>query len=458
MDASVEGFQAPEWVPYKYQLRGIEWLMKPQAALFLPPGLGKTSISLAAICRLKEMGLPHRTLLLAPLMVCRTTWMTEPKKWRQFQDLKIGLAHGDDKELVLNDPYYDIVVINYDGIAWATPLLMQKNSFDILLCDEITRLKNTSSKRYKMLKPLLPTFKFRYGLTGTPAANGLTDLFGQVYVLDLGQRLGRFITHFRLKYFHQLPHDQYRYYITPEKQAELVAKLEDLAMYVDPEEWLDLPEFLVIKYDVELNKEARPKYDFLEEEFILKCEEGIVTVANAGVLTSKLRQFTGGALYIEAPKYEVVGSEKIERLKELVDEMAGEPLMVAYQFDHERERLTAEFPAALCLKGGMTGNSVTKVVDAWNTGTVPLLLVQPASAALGLNLQFGGAAICWFTLTYNLEEFIQLNKRLHRQGQKQAVRCYLLAAKNTIDQRVSQVLSKKDATQDEVFLALGMKL
>jgi superfamily II DNA or RNA helicase len=212
LQIDISGFASKEWIPHRYQVRGISWLLKPAAALFLPPGLGKSSILLAAILRLRELGLKHRTLLLAPLMVCRTTWMTEPVKWRQFQDLKIGLAHGPDKKLILNDPYYDIVVMNYDGLEWAVPMLQEGHNFEVLACDEITRLKNTNSKRYKLIKPILPSFKFRWGLTGTPTANGLMDLFGQVYVMDLGERLGKFITHFRLRYFHQLPHDQYRYY------------------------------------------------------------------------------------------------------------------------------------------------------------------------------------------------------------------------------------------------------
>lgn len=456
--ATLAAFQAPLWVPHAYQVRGIEWLHQTEAALFLPPGLGKSSIGLATILALKKAGLPHRTLLLAPLMVCRTTWMSEPQKWLQFQELKIGFAHGPDKKLILNDKYWDIVVMNYDGIEWATPELLKHHDFDILLCDEITRLKNTNSKRYKLFKPVAPTFKIRWGFTGTPAANGLIDLFGQVYILDLGKRLGRYITHFRSNYFHQLPFDQYRYYISPSKAAMLTEKLKDLAMYVDPEEWLELPEFLSIPWPVELSKKGYEQYSFLEEEFILKVDDGIVTAANAGVLTSKLRQFTGGAIYKEDKTWTEVDESKLERLDELIDEMAGEPLMVAYQFDHERERILARHKHALVLKGGMSAKEVTQIVDTWNGGGVDLLLVQPASTALGLNLQFGGSAIAWFTMTYNLEEFIQMNARLWRQGQTQAVRCYMLTANRTIDKVVADVLTKKDAVQDDLFTSLKLNL
>ena len=454
----LEGFRAKTWIPHKYQERGIQWLLNTEAALFLPPGLGKSSIALAALLELKRMGYPCRTLLLAPLMVCRTTWMTEPKKWDQFQGLRVGFAHGPNKKAVFHDKSFDIVVMNYDGIEWAVPEMKAGHKFDVLLCDEITRLKNTNSKRYKLIKPVLPSFKFRWGLTGTPAANGMMDLFGQVYVLDLGKRLGRYITHFRLNYFHQLPHDQFRYYITPQRAQALTEKLEDLAMYVSPEEWLELPDFIQIPYNVDLGVDARKQYDFLEDEFILKLEQGIVTAANAGVLTSKLRQFTGGALYHAEGQWTEVDKAKLDRLDELIEEMAGEPLMVAYQFDHEMQRITARHKDALVLKGGMTASQVTRVVDLWNSGTAPLLLVQPATAALGLNLQFGGSAVCWFTMTYNLEEYIQLNKRLHRQGQTKAVRCYLLAARKTIDQRVAKVLMAKDVVQQDLFEALKLEV
>lgn len=259
------GFASPTWTPHGYQDRGITWLThRISAALFLAPGMGKTSITLAAILKLKAEGLAKRILILAPLTVCVTTWDAEPKKWRQFQGLKIGLAHGPSKQLVLNDSNYDIVVMNYDGLAWATPLLAKGHKFDVLVCDEITKLKHSSSKRFKLLKPLLPSFRFRWGLTASPTANGLMDLFGQVFVLDSGQRLGRYITHFRAKYFHQEPWDQYRYFITPEKADLLTSQLTDLAMYMDPKDYLVLPGLIDVVRPVKLKDMS--SYKFLRDE------------------------------------------------------------------------------------------------------------------------------------------------------------------------------------------------
>jgi SNF2 family DNA or RNA helicase len=461
--SAVEEFAALRWEPKPYQERGINWLLQltdPQkgaaagAALFLPPGLGKTSIGLAAILKLKELGLPHRTLVLAPLMVCRTTWMTEPQKWLQFQGLKVGLAHGPDRALILQDTYYDIVVMNYDGIEWAVPLLERGHKFTILLCDELPRLKNTASKRYKRLKHSLYTFAFRWGFTGTPVSNGLVDLFGQVFVLDVGARLGPYITKFRLEYFYQKPFDQYRFYSTPTQVEKLTAKIKDLAMYVKPEEWLDLPPFLTVIRTCVLPAPVMKKYKFLEDEFMLALENVVLTVANAGILTMKLRQFTGGGIYTSSGVWESVDDTKLDDLDSLLEELAGEPLLVAYQFEHELERILKRHPKALFLKGGMSEKLVTSTVEKWNLGEVPLMLVQPQAAAHGINLQFGGAAVAWFTMTYNLEDYLQLNARLYRSGQTKTVRCYLLAAASTIDLWVAKVLANKDAVQIDLLTSL----
>lgn len=454
VQADLSGFAAATWVPHDYQRRAVEWLAtRPEGALFLPPGMGKTSCSLEAFNTLRNMGHVKRMLVLAPLKVCETTWQAEPQKWFQFQGLKVGFAHGPEKHLTLKDEYYDIVLLNYDGLEWASKLL-KPGMFDVLLCDEITRLKNSRSKRFAAIKPVLPVFKFRWGLTGTPAANGLLDLFGQVYVLDLGRRLSRFITHFRAKYFHQKPRDEYRWYITPEKSELLIHQISDLAMYLDPKEWLSLPELMHIPLPVQMPKEVRDQYEQLEDEFIIMLESGAVTAVNAGVLTAKLRQFTGGAVYYNFPEWQYLHDAKLDRLSELVEEMAGEPLIVAYMFDHELQRLQERFKNSVALRGGMTSAATKAVVEMWNSGDIPILFVQPTSAAYGLNLQFGGSAICWFTLTYNLEEYQQLIARLWRQGQVKHVRNYLLMMEGTIDARVAKVLIQKDIVQADLFNAL----
>jgi SNF2 family DNA or RNA helicase len=276
-------------------------------------------------------------------------------------------------------------------------------------------------------------------------------------VLDLGQRLGRYITHFRSKYFFQKPWDQYRYYISDDKADELVGKIKDICMYMDPKEYLDLPPLIDVIQTVILPLHAKKQYYELEKEFIIALEMGVVTAANAGVLTSKLRQFTGGAVYHPGGgTWSLVHRAKLDALEELVNGLADEPLMLAYQFEHEFERLIKEYPKALFIKGGMTKNQLQKTVEEWNTGAHPLLLVQPSAAALGLNLQFGGHNLCWYTLTYNLEEYIQLIARLLRRGQTKTVMNYILAVDSTIDKVVAQVLVDKDVVQNKVFTALQL--
>jgi hypothetical protein len=378
--------------------------------------------------------------------------MEEFTKWAQFAHLKVGLAHGYDKETVLRDTYYDVVVLNYDGIAWASEFLAKGHNFDILLCDELTRLKNHASRRFKVLKPLLRSFKFRWGLTGTPISNGLLDLFGQVYVLDEGKTFGRYVTHYRMKYFHKLPYDEFRWHISPTNAKLVTDKVSELAMYIKPEEWLKLPELITIPINVELPKDAFIRYKELEDDFMVKLDEGAITAANAGVLSSKLRQFTGGAVYLEDGKTtQEFHTAKIEAIESLVEELNGEPLIVAYNFDHERIRLHKSFPDAVVIKGGMTQGQVQLAISAWNSGTTPVMLVQPQAAAHGLNLQFGGSAICWFSLTFNLEDYLQLIARIYRQGQENRCKNYVLLANKTIDNYVFKVLSNKDATQVTFF-------
>ncbi len=447
------GFTAPTWKPHGYQDRGIAWLSeKVSSALFLAPGMGKTSITLASILRLRELGYGKRVLILAPLTVCLTTWLSEPKKWAQFQELKVGLAHGPNRTQVFLDLSYDIVVLNYDGLVWATPLLAKGTKFDVLVCDELTKLKHTTSKRFKLLKPVLKNFTFKWGLTASPTANGLIDLFGQVYVLDEGVRLGRYITHFRAKYFHQEPWDQYSYHITPEKAEQLTRCLTDLAMYMDPKDYLVLPGLLNIVRPVVLKDMGM--YKLLRDEFILKTKDIVFVASNAGVLTNKLRQFTGGAMYFSKDAYKELGTEKLDALDELIEELNGEPLVVAYEFTHEAQRIQARHPECKIIRGGMNPKEVQKIVFDWNMGLIPLLLVQPQAGAHGLNLQESGAAICWYSLTYNFEHYTQLIARLYRQGQKAIVRNYVLVAAKTVDEVLVKVLNDKDTTQERVFQAL----
>lgn len=442
------GFGPPQWIPEPYQIRGVDWLLQPEAALFFKPGLGKTATTLAAFKKLKELGFAKRMLVVAPLKVCQTTWPGELRKWAQFIDLKLGVAHGKDKIKIFEDENLDIVLVNYEGLFWVSEHLDKRSAnFEVICYDELSKMKNHRSKRFRMFKKHMGKFKFRWGLTGTPLAKGVLWLFGQVYCLDLGKRLGKYVTHFRSKYAYTVPWDAYNYYVTDENSKAIMSRIEDLALFMNKEDWLNLPPLVTVSRTTPMPKKLRAQYSFFEDEYILKLEDTVITAANAGVLTSKLRQFTGGAMYDEQREWEAIHSEKIELLDDLVEELNGEPLIIVYQFDHERERLLKAYPDALVFKGGMSKAQTQHTVTAWNSGAHSIMLVQPASAATGLNLQFGGHSICWYTLTYDLEMFEQMNDRLHRRGQTESVFCYLLTMEGTIDEDVAKVLERKDATQ-----------
>ena len=457
---SASNFLPPEWHPHDYQQRGVDWLVThPEGALFWAPGLGKTSTTLAALLKLKQLGYSARALIFAPLRVAQTTWMNEHKRWRQFMGLRVGLAHGPDKLEILLNPRYDIVVINYDAIHWLAGVLPVNHGFQVCVFDELTKVKHTNTKRFKALRPLLPTFTFRWGLTGTPAANGLLDLFGQLYVLDLGYRLGKYITHYRLKYFYQKPRDEFNWYITPESAEQIHKKVADLAMYIQPEEVLKLPDITHVELPVTLPKKAWDQYKSLEVLAIMELKEQMITASNAGVLTNKLRQVAGGAIYTSVDKdWEEVHSAKLDVLDDLLEELAGEPLLLAYNFSHEVERIQKAHPHALVIRGGMSDTAVVAILDRWNSGLVPLLCVQCDAAAHGLNLQFGGSKLCWFSQTYNLEVYLQLVARLHRQGQANAVVVYHIVAEKTVDMTIRKVLDKKGITQDALFAHLRHEL
>jgi SNF2 family DNA or RNA helicase len=398
-------------------------------------------------------------LVLAPLRVAQTTWMTEPKKWRQFAGLRIGLAHGPGKEEVLRNKKFQIVVLNYDGVVWAMKQLgVDQDQFQVLACDELTKLKHVSSLRYKALKPMLPSFPYRIGLTGTPAANGLMDLFGQMMILDRGRSLGKYITHFRQMYFVQDPRNIYVWRPIASLKPILYERIATVAHYLKPEEVLKLPDIVHVDLPVTMPKSAMDLYKQFADDAIVHIDDQPITAVNAAVLTGKLRQVAGGAVYSVDGVVMHLHDAKLDALDDLIEELAGEPLLVAYNFTHELTRILHRHPDAKAIKGGMTAKEVNDVITAWNNGETEVLCLQPTAAAAGLNLQFGGSCMVWFSPTYNLEEYIQLIARVYRQGQTQVVRVYHILAQGTIEHRVRKQLAGKDVTQAELFTALHSAL
>ena len=425
----------------------------------MDPGLGKTSIVLAAVKTLKQQKRPYRTLIVAPLRVCHMTWPAELKKWTDFAGLSMAVLHGNKKDQTVQGRE-DVHVINPEGLAWLWSRLGPgKWPYEVLVIDESTKFKSWSALRTKSLRMHLRRFKRRWILTGTPAPNSIADLFPQVFLLDHGQRLGKYITHFRSQYMIQAGFQGYEW--KPQKDAipRIDRAIKDIVMRLDAKDWLELPDLIPVDILVELPKKARQQYDELEKEFILQLEGAEISAMQAATLGMKLRQVTNGYVYDEDGIAHEIHDEKTTALADLVEELSGEPVLVGVAFLSEvaaiRLRLGVDTPY---LGGGVSRKEADAIVTRWNRGEIPVLLAHPASVSHGLNLQGACRHICWYGQTWNLEENDQFIKRIHRQGNpyKQVVVHRIIAA-NTKDQDISAALRSKNRTQQSLLAALKRK-
>lgn len=447
------------WTPHEYQMKAItDMLSKSGYGLFAEPGLGKTSTTLAAFSVLRENGAAKGLLVVAPLRPCSLVWPVEIQKWSDFADLKCVVLHGPKKADLLRTKA-DVYVINYEGLAWLEGQLgkMKEWPFDVLCLDESTKVKNTQTVRFKTMKRLRDRFSRVWALTGTPAPNGIENLFGQIFMLDGGERLGRYITHFRREYF-----EEHRHYMgfsewfpRPDTQARVQAKIADITLALKAEDYLKMPRKFDNRIEVDLPAPALRVYKQVEDEFFAELGSGVVTAANAAAKGMKLRQVTGGGVYGSNGAAEL-HTAKIEALADLIEEQEGQPLLVAVQFQHEVERIRAYLKddSIPYLGGGVSVAKSNEIVADWNRGKIPVLLAHPTSVAHGLNLQAGGNAVCWFSLTWNLEEFDQFNARVWRQGQAKPVTFHYIIARDTIDDNVLTALRAKDRTQKALMNAL----
>lgn len=458
----------------------------PEAALFLDPGLGKTSVTLAAFQALRRAGGACKMLVVAPLRPCHLVWArgpdTELSRWSDFNDLRVEVLWGPDKDAAVERDA-DVYVINPDGLQWLVEgkhlRSLLKRGLDVLAVDELSKFKHPNTKRFKLLKPWLGRFKRRWGLTGSPASNGLIDLFGQVYVLDLGLRLGRYVTYYRHTYFlptaHLAPHV---HLWEPQDDAEkrIYRALKDLALAMKAEDHLDLPQLVEQTLWVDLPAPARRVYDDLERELIALLDSGqTVTAANAAVASGKCRQVASGGLYVDREKiaranldvnfYQTervtqhLHEAKTEALVDLVDELQGAPLLVAYEFHHDLERIRAALGKQVpAIGGGTTLKETIALAAAWNRGELPVLCGHPAAMGHGLNLQQCGHHLCWYTPTWDLELYLQTNRRLWRQGQRNRVVVHRICARKTVDEVVLAVLASKHRTQSTLLDALKRAL
>jgi SNF2 family DNA or RNA helicase len=456
------------WEPHPYQKLAIKFLLEHgAAALFLDPGLGKTSITLAAIKILKGQKLLDRALVIAPLRVCYSVWPREVKKWENFNGLKIAVLHGPEKESLL-DEEADIYVINPEGLAWLTlENRLKKLRVDTLVVDESSKFKHTSTKRFKMLKPYLPKFRRRWILTGTPAPNGLMDLFGQIYILDLGKCLGGFITAFRNNFFDATGFGGYTWVPRPGSAERIQELLKPLALRLAARDYLELPELVTTPQTdivVQLPDNVRTIYTQMHEDMIARLSEmEVVTAVSAAAASMKCRQISNGGIYkrldykpaIHSDGWEDLHDAKTDALEDLYDELQGQPLLVAYEFEMDMERIRKRFPGAT-FSADYPPKKFTEIEQQWNNGEIPMLVCQPQSVGHGLNLQEGQAMhIVFYSQIWDLEVYQQFIERVLRQGNHQKrVFVYHIICENTVDRIVLRALARKDTIQTALLDSL----
>lgn len=464
-----------KWKPHAYQRKAMKFVLERlSAGLFLDPGLGKTSIVYGAVKVLKNEGLHEGTIVVAPRRPAVMVWRQEQEKWAEFADISVGLVHGAKREEIWDTPH-DIYVVTYEGLIWLIEtgrlkIALRRRKVRNIVFDELSKMKNTPTKRFKTIKDYLAKFDRRWGLTGSPAANGLMDLFGECYTLDLGRSLGKFITHYRFQYFDAYG-DQMHPQFSPKPGAEeaIYARIANLALRIDAEDHLTLPKLISNRIIVDLPDKVREKYERMEEEFFTELDGQLFTADGAAALSQKCRQMASGALYEDRVdpltgmprtgkrKYAIIHDEKLEALEDLIDELNGQQLFVMYEYGHDLERILDRIGKDTPFIGGGTSDrKALEYEEAWNRGWIPTLLGHPASVGHGLNMQKSSAnQIVMFSLTWNYEFYDQFIRRLRRQGNKASrVFVHHILTRRTVDEVVYAALQRKGALQARLHDAL----
>ena len=445
--------------PYHYQAYATQWIIdKEKSALFLEMGMGKSVSTLTAILELMyDYFDVAKVLVIAPLRVASTTWEEEVEKWDHLKDLRISKMLGSEKDR--NTALYkkaDIYIINRENVTWLVERLGSDWPFDMVVIDELSSFKSPKAQRFKSLKKVRPFIKRMVGLTGTPAPNGLIDLWPQIYLLDGGERLGKTVTGYREKYFLPDKRNQmivYTWKLKEGAEEAIQEKLSDICVSMKAKDYLELPDRIDNVITVELPKKTKEQYAVLEKELILSLEGTDVLAGSAAVLANKLLQMANGAVYDEDGEVKHIHDEKLKALDELIEAASEKPVLVFYGYQHDKDRLLTHLKK---LKPRIL--QTDQDIKDWNQGKVQVLLAHPASAGHGLNLQTGGNIIIWFGLTWSLELYQQANARLWRQGQKQTVIIHHIIAKDTIDERVMKALKVKDVSQAALIEAVKARM
>lgn len=438
---------------HPYQLAAVQHILAtPKAALWMEPGLGKSVVTLKAIESLLDSVEIRRVLVVAPLRVAHSTWPAEIAKWGIRATHQVITGTAAQRRAAAESPA-DIHLINYENIPWLVENYGKDWPWDMVVLDESSKAKNRASLRWKALAKVSGQISRMIELTGTPAPNGLIDLWAPICLLDRGQRLGRSLTRFRERWF-TADYFGYTYTPKPGAEAEIHAAVADLVLTLRAEDYLSLPDYVPVRVPVTLLFAARDLYTRLEKDMFVALAEGEVTAVSAAALSNKCRQVANGALYTDGGNgaWEPVHDAKLQALRDLIDELQGAPLLVAYSYQSDLARLQLAFPKARVL------DKDPRTIDDWNSGQIPLLLAHPQAAGHGLNLQAGGHLLCWFGLDWSLELYQQFNARLYRQGQTKPVFVYHLVAEDTVDELVLERLQSKRAVQDILLDALRVKL
>ena len=451
-----------KYSPHNYQAYAIEYIeTHPIAAVFLDMGLGKTSITLTAISNLLFDNFEvHKVLVIAPLRVARDTWTAEVEKWDHLRNLRLSVAVGtvaERKAALLRKA--DVYIINRENLGWLIDESGIPFDFDMVVIDELSSFKNHNTKRFKSLLKVRPKINRIVGLTGTPASNGLMDLWAEFRILDMGQRLGRFITKYRTDYFAPDKRNGqivYSYKPLPFAEDIIYRKISDITISMKSTDHLQMPELISSEYAVHLSPEEHLLYDELRKVLVLSLSKGEVTAANAASLSGKLSQMANGAVYDDLGNINFIHDKKLDALEDIIEAANGKPVLVAYWFKHDLNRITERLKS-LHIPFSCLDDSAS--IKRWNNGEIPVALIHPASAGHGLNLQKGGSTMVWFGLTWSLELYQQTVARLWRQGQTaNTVVVQHIVTKGTIDERILAALKNKDKTQSALIDAVKATL
>ena len=429
---------------HEYQHKGVKHILENKnSALFLDMGLGKTITTLTAIEELIYKDV-EKVLIIAPLRVCNSVWMQEAQNWEHTSYMTFtNLSGGRANMLKGLKESSDIYLINRENVKSMVEATKGKWDFDMVVIDESSSFKSYSSQRFKALKKVLHLIDKMVLLTGTPSPNGYMDLWSQIYLLDRGERLGKNITAFRNRYFTK-DFMGWSYELNSYAPAKIQALIKDITISMSSEDYLELPEFIPTVLQNKLSGKLLNQYEEFEKDMLLDLDGELLTAMSAATLSNKLLQFCSGNIYGEDGQIHHFHDLKLDTLQEIIDSSPDENLLVAYNYKHELTALKKKFPNAVVLDKEGT------IVEQWNKGEIKILLAHPASAGHGLNLQKGGKTLIWYGFTWSLELYQQFNKRLHRQGQTDNVRCIHIAV-GDIEYKLMKTLSLKDATQQQLL-------